>query len=172
MIREGDCSLLLCRNDLSPSSSILFSLDQTTPFLSTYPCRSLLTSHFFPSRYSPWVHLVLKWSAQTELGFELLSCQGWAVWKDYLINIAGSVPLCALQYGVHLFLWQGVTAGSWQYLRAADQNIFLESFSLSSFLIQCLYSRLFLSKDSPWHLSLWILFFSGHFFNLPGPFEF
>ena len=30
----------------------------------------------------------------------------------------------------HLILWQGVTAGSWQYLRAADQNVFLESFSL------------------------------------------
>lgn len=39
-----------------------------------------------------------------------------------------------------------------------------ELLSLSSFLIQCLYSGLFLSKDSSWHLSLWMSFFSDNFF--------
>lgn len=157
MSRGGDYSLPLCRNDFYRLNPLF--LRPSNPFSFYLPLQVSAHLWFFSlSRFSVWVHLILKCSAQTQLAFLLPSCQGWAAWKDYLRDIAGSV-----QDGVHLFLWQGVTAGSWQYLRAADQNAFLKNFSLSSFLIQCLYSGLCLSKDSPWHLSLGILFFSDHF---------
>lgn len=71
--------------------------------ISTCPYGSLLTYDFFSSCCFLRVPLVLECSAETQL----LNCHGSAVWRDYPSHWQ---PLCTLQRGVHLFLWQGVTA--------------------------------------------------------------
>lgn len=156
MVREGDNFCIERGNNfchLPPPSS--FSLDQATLFLPALigPCSPVFFSLGFLSGFP------LYWSAVLKL-----SCQlGKAEQCERIISAtAASVPLCTLQRGAHLSLWQGVAAhddiSGLRIKRLSWRTLFL------LFLIQCLYSGLFLFKDSPWHLSLWILFFSHHFF--------
>lgn len=89
---------------LSPSSSILFSLDQATPFPPALvgPCPPLI--FFSPGFLSEFP---LFWSAVLKLSCRLATAEQCEriIWAT-----AASLPLCTLQRAVHLFLWQGVTA--------------------------------------------------------------
>lgn len=107
------------------SSSILFSLDQATPFLPVFvgPCSpdffSLGFLHGFP----------VFWSAVLKLSCQLATAEQC---ERIISATAASVPLCTLQRGVHLFLWQGVTARD-DILGLRIKMLSWRTLSLSSF---------------------------------------
>lgn len=107
------------------SSSILFSLDQATPFLPAFvgPCSpdffSLGFLHGFP----------MFWSAVLKLSCQLATAEQC---ERIISATAASVPLCTLQRGVHLFLWQGITARD-DILGLRIKMLSWRTLSLSSF---------------------------------------